>query len=369
MEARVAEQAQVAMEAADLVLLVVDSTVGVTAADLEVAELLRGATAPVITVVNKVDKPHDPVATADFYSLGLGEPVAVSALHGHGSGDLLDRIVASLPLAEPSMDEAWASVAVVGRPNVGKSSLANALIRQERSLVDARAGTTRDPITSYLELDDGRRIAFVDTAGMRKEVRIKDPVEYFSWLRSRGTLFEVDAALLVIDASEGVTGSDQRLAREVMEAGRACVVALTKWDLITSEGAERDRFEAALLRDLRFLDWATVRRTSAVTRRGIDRLPGDLTAAIGSHRARIPTGELNRSLSEATGARPHPRTGGRAIRVLYAVQPKVAPPTIVLFANGRLTEPYLRYLERSLRAEHGLQGTPLRLQVRIKSRP
>lgn len=367
---RVTEQAQIAIEAADLILFVVDSTTGPIQSDVEVARSLRRAKTPVILVVNKVDQPNDQAATARFFGLGLGTPIAVSALHGHGSGDLLDATVTALPALEGSgRDSAWGSLAIIGRPNVGKSSLSNRLLRETRSIVDPQAGTTRDPIRSRILLPDGRALDVIDTAGMRKQVRIDDPVEYFSWLRSRGTLRHVDVALLVVDAAEGVTGSDQRLAREILENGRACVVALNKWDLVRSEGADRDRFERSLTTALRFVPWATVRRTSAVTGRGADRLIGDALAAIESHRSRIPTSQLNSTLAEAQLATPHPRTAGRAVRVLYGVQPRVSPPTILLFSSGRLEESYKRYLERRLRDRFSLEGTPVDLQVRVKTRP
>ncbi|HEU4481069.1 MAG TPA: ribosome biogenesis GTPase Der [Actinomycetota bacterium] len=370
LDARVAEQANVAMAAADLILLVVDAQTGPTQDDLEVASALRRATAPVLVVVNKVDRPKEgPAAIAEFYGLGLGEPVPVSALHGTASGDLLDTIVDRLPETEEGGPDAWASIAIVGRPNVGKSSILNGLVRHPRSIVDATPGTTRDPVDSYIPLDDGRELRLVDTAGMRREVQIKDPIEYFSFLRSRGTLGRVDAALLVIDAAEGVTGHDQRIANEIVEAGRACVVALNKWDLMIDEEVERGRRERSMDEALRFLPWATMVRTSALTQRGIGRLVPSLVAAVEAHRTRLPTASLNRFLRDAQQARPHPRSAGRSLRVLYGVQASVGPPTIVLFTNGRLERDYLRYLENRLREFSAFPGTPVRFQVRVKTRP
>lgn len=366
---RVTEQAQIAIETADLILLVVDASTGPVQADLDVARLLQRSDRSVLVVVNKVDRPDDPTATADFYGLGLGEPVPVSALHGHGSGDLLDSVAAHLPEASAPSSSGWASVAIVGRPNVGKSSLSNALLGEERSLVDVAPGTTRDPVDTVILLEGERQLRIVDTAGMRKRVRITDPIEYFSWLRAQGTLGRVDAALLVVDAADGVTGLDQRLAREIMESGRACVIALNKWDLVTAPGPDRDRFEAALARSLRFLPWATLRRTAAVTGRGIGALIPALEEAIAAHRSRVPTSILNRVVSDAQVRRPHPRTSGRAVRVLYAAQVRSAPPTFLLFANRKLEESYVRYLERSLRVAFPFPGTPLHLRVRVKSRP
>lgn len=370
LDMRVAEQAQVAIEAADVILMVVDATTGATHDDMEVARRLQRSNRPVILVVNKVDRHDDFASTADFYGLGLGDPWPVSALHGVGSGDLLEELARRLPVIAEGETGAWASVALVGRPNVGKSSILNSLLGEARSIVDATPGTTRDPIDSYVELDDGRVLRLVDTAGMRRQVQIKDPVEYFSWLRSRGTLERVDAALLVVDADEGVTGHDQRIANEIVDAGRACVVALNKWDLLKGDqDVDRERLERGIATSLRFLPWAVMRRTSAVTMRGVDKLLPAISSAIGSHRRRLPTAMVNRVVREAQAAKPHPRTGGRSLRVLYAVQARVGPPTVLLFTNGRLDTSYLRFLENRIRAVDPFEGSPLRLEIRVKTRP
>jgi GTP-binding protein len=306
---------------------------------------------------------------ADFYKLGLGDPLPVSALHGTASGDLLERLVEMLPETDGTGDSTWAAAAIVGRPNVGKSSILNRLLDEERSIVDATPGTTRDPIDSILGSDDGRQLRIVDTAGMRREVQIKDPVEYFSFLRSRGTLRRVDVALLVVDASEGITGHDQRIANEIVESGRASVVALNKWDLTAGMPAtDRERFERANEDALRFLPWATIVRTSAKTGRGIEKLRPALEAAVESHRRRLPTSAVNRIVRAAQQERPHPRSGGRAIRILYAVQAKSGPPTVLLFSNGRIEASYIRYLENKLRVHEPFSGSPLSLQVRVKTR-
>ena len=370
LDMRIAEQAQVAIEAADLILMVVDGTTGATHDDMEVAAKLQRSSKPVILVVNKIDRHDDFAATADFYGLGLGDPHPVSALHGVGSGDLLEHLVRRLPHIEEGTTGAWASVALVGRPNVGKSSILNSLLGEARSIVDSVPGTTRDPIDSYIELHDSRVLRLVDTAGMRRQVQIKDPVEYFSWLRSRGTLERVDAALLVVDADEGVTGHDQRIANEIVDAGRACVVALNKWDLLKGdEEVDRERLERDIATSLRFLPWAVTRRTSAVSRRGVDKLLPAVASAIESHRKRLPTAVVNRVVREAQAARPHPRTGGRSRRVLYAVQARVGPPTILLFTNGRLETSYMRYLENRIREVEPFEGSPVRLEMRLKTRP
>jgi len=259
-------------------------------------------------------------------------------------------------------------VAIVGRPNVGKSSILNALLREERAIVDPVPGTTRDPVDSYLSLPSGEELRIVDTAGMRRQVQLDDPIEYFSWLRSRQTLGRVDGAFLVVDAGEGVTGHDQRIAEEVVRAGRACVVVLNKWDLVSTDAQDRVWFDRDADERLRFLRWAVVVRTSATTRRGLDKLLPAMVTAIRSHRVRVGTARLNRLLEDAQERRPHPRTGGRAVRVLYAVQPESSPPTVILFTTGPLMDSYVRYLENRLREHEPLPGSPLRLVVREKTR-
>ena len=368
MDARIAEQALVAMELADVIVLVVDATAGLTADDLEVGTKLRGSKKPVLVAVNKVDNPNSQTETPEFYSLGLGEPHAVSALHGIGSGDLLQHLVKALPEIGGASSEAWASVALVGRPNVGKSSILNALLREERSIVDSTPGTTRDPIDSFLELPGGRVLRIVDTAGMRREVQIKDPIEYFSFLRSRGTLDKVDAALLVIDADEGVTTHDQKIANEIVDAGRACVILLNKWDLVETDGADRERFDRSIKEKLRFVPWATVARTSALTKRGMAKVLPAVDSAIDSHRRRVPTAVINRLVRDAQVARPHPRTQGKSVRILYAVQASVGPPQIVLFSSGRVERSYVRYIEHAIRDHEPFAGSPLAIKVRVRSR-
>lgn len=369
LDERVVEQAQVAMEAADVIVLVVDGVAGPTQDDLLVAEVLRRTDKPVVVAVNKVDDPGDEPLAASFYRLGLGEPFALSALHGRGSGDFLEAVARELPDSWEEPVDAFASVAIVGRPNVGKSSLQNALLREPRSIVDASAGTTRDPVDSYLDVGGGRRLRIVDTAGMRREVKIDDPIEYFSLLRARQTLARVDAVLLVLDVSEGVTGHDQRLAQEVVAHGRACVIALNKWDLGPAEETDRRRFDDSMREKLRFVPWAPVIRTSALTRRGVEKIVPGITEAVESHRRRLGTARVNRLLREAQDHTPHPRSSGRSTRVLYAVQADVAPPRFLLFTTGRLEPGYVRYLERSLRAEEQFRGTPVVLETRSKTRP
>ena len=369
LDARVAEQAQVAMELADVIILVVDAQAGPIQDDFEVAAPLRGSPKPVLVVANKVDDPQDEPMAAAFHRLGLGDPIPLSALHGRGSGDFLDLLIARLPDERgDSGDDTWGSIAIVGRPNVGKSSLLNKLLGEERSIVDSTPGTTRDPVDSLIAMEDGRVLRVIDTAGMRREVKIDDPIEYFSFLRSRGTLTRADAAILVIDAAEAVTSHDQRLAEAITDAGRACVVALNKWDQVPGQGSDRDRFDEHIRRRLRFLTWAPLVRTSALSGRGVSRLLPAVDRALTSHRHRLPTSLVNRIIRDATEARPHPRSGGRGTRVLYAAQAETAPPTFVLFTTGRIETTYLRYLEHRIRDAEPFEGTPITFKVRLRSR-
>jgi GTP-binding protein len=371
LDAHVVEQAQVAIEAADLIVLVVDAVSGPIEDDAVVAAELRRAGKPVIVAVNKVDDPSDEPAAAAFFGLGLGEPIPVSALHGRGSGDFLSVLVGRLPETVGEDADSWGSIAIVGRPNVGKSSILNALLGEARAIVDPVAGTTRDPVDSYLQIntpEGSRDLRIVDTAGMRRQVQMKDPIEYFAFLRARRTLSRVDLALLVVDASEGVTGHDQRIAEEIVEHGRACVIAVNKWDLAAPEETDRQRLEQSLARDLRFLDWATWVRTSAQTGRGLDKLLPAIYQGLQSHRRRLSTSVLNEVIAAAQERRPHSRTRGRAIRVLYAVQARVSPPTVLLFTNGILQPDYLRFLQHQIRSFEPFEGSPLRLEVKVKSR-
>ncbi|MFN2525977.1 MAG: ribosome biogenesis GTPase Der [Actinomycetota bacterium] len=368
LEAQVRAQAEVAIASADLIVLVVDVQSGLMQDDHVVADSLRRSGKPVLLVANKVDDAREEPAAAEYHRLGLGEPQVVSALHGRGSGDLLDRLLAVLPRARAAERTEWVAAAIVGRPNVGKSSLLNALLGTARAIVDERPGTTRDPVDSYLALSDERVVRILDTAGMRREVQIKDPIEYFGWLRSRDTLRRADIAILVIDVSEGITSHDQRIAQEVVEHGRACVVALNKWDLAPSEETDRSRLERALGSQLRFLAWAETFRVSALTKRGIDRLPPAVVTAVESHRRRLPTSLVNRVIADAQEERPHPRLRGKSVRIRYAVQASTGPPRFILFCSARLEPTYLRYIERRIRSVEPFTGSPLSLEVRRASR-
>ena len=367
LESQVSRQAERAVAEADVVLLVVDATVGVTEEDGRVANLLLRSGRSVVVVANKVDGDSREADAWDFTRLGLGDPAPVSALHGRGVGDLLDLVVAALPEEEPvpetaapvADDDRPPAVAIVGRPNVGKSTLFNRLIGDERSVVHDLPGTTRDSIDTEVETDEGP-IRFVDTAGMRRKSRIGQGPEYYSLVRALQAIDRADAALLVVDASEGVTHQDQRLAERIDAAGSPVVVVLNKWDTLDAEG--RTAVLGQVGQRLQFLAYAPVLKVSALTGRGVHRLVPALGQAIEAYHRRIPTRELNQVLQAAQAAHPSP-TG----RVLYATQGATDPPTFTLFASRPLPPTYLRYLERRIREHFGFGPTPLKLRVRRRA--
>jgi GTP-binding protein len=377
LDAKVTSQATRAVREADLVLFVADASVGVTAEDEAVANTLRRLARDVLLVANKVDSSRREADAWELAGLGLGEPMMVSALHGRGVGDLLDRVISLLPPPEaeveaeaadgqtppmgedqPAEDAAIVSVAIVGRPNVGKSTLFNNIIGDERSVVHDVAGTTRDAIDTIIETDDGP-LRVVDTAGMRRKSRIGEGSEYYSFVRSIAAIDRSDIALLVIDATEGVTHQDQRLAERVDAAGSPIIVVLNKWDLVGT--AARLEIAAAVTDKLSFLEYAPILRISAKTGLGVHRLLPSVRAAIDAYHRRIPTSQLNSAISAAQSR--HPAKGAR---ILYAVQGAVDPPTVTLFATNRLHPTYLRYIERSLRERFELGPSPLQLRVRVR---
>jgi GTP-binding protein len=366
LEAQVSRQAERAIKAADVVLFVVDAVVGIAEEDDQVAALLRRVERPVIVVVNKVDSEHREADAWDFARLGLGDPVAISALHGRQVGDLLDQVVDRLPPPGsdevPSEDEASRipSVAVVGRPNVGKSTLFNRLIGDDRSVVHDQPGTTRDSIDTVVETPDGP-IRFIDTAGMRRKSRIDEGTEYYSLVRALQTVDRADTALLVIDASEGVTHQDQRLAERIDIAGSPVLIVLNKLDLL--DAAARADIAEQVDDRLAFLGYAPVLKISALTGKGVHRLLPALQEAIEAYHRRIPTRELNEVIQAAQAAQPAP-----GARVLYATQGAAEPPTFTLFANRALPPTYLRYMERRIREHFGFGPTPLKLRVRRRTR-
>ncbi len=363
------------MEEADLLLFVVDARAGLLPQDAEAAEVLRQARRPVLLVANKVDDPKHESGIYEFAALGLGDPLPVSARHGRGTGDLLDEVVALLPPPGEAPQEGGATrVAVVGRPNVGKSSLVNAILGTDRVLVADEPGTTRDAVDTHLTIA-GRPFVFVDTAGLRRQARVEDRIEYFSVTRTRAALARADVVVLVLDASAGVADQDQRIAREVSDAGRGLIVALNKWDLVPTDTRAQDGLARRVAHALRFVAYAPVVRISAKERTGIDDLVTAVNRVADAYVTRVPTGPLNRAVEEAESSTPPPADArGRRLKILYATQAQTAPPTFVLFVNDpRLMPPaYLRYLERSLRQIFPLEGTPIRFVLRArgpKTRP
>jgi GTP-binding protein len=367
MAARIAAAAEIAVGAADVVLLVVDATVGITEVDAAVARVLQRSGRPVVLAANKVDSARGEADIASLWRLGVGEPLPVSALHGRGSGDLLDAIVAALPDAPAAQPEAGGPrrVALIGRPNVGKSSLLNQLVGSERALVDAQAGTTRDPVDSLVDID-GTTWRFVDTAGLRRRVNEATGAEYYSSLRTAAAIDAAEVVLLLLDAAEPISDQDLRVADRVVEAGRALVIAMNKWDLVDSD--RRLQLDREVEREMARFGWAARLNISARTGRGVQRIAPALHAALESWQMRVPTGELNAFLSSVVSATPPPVRGGKQPKIMFATQPGVEPPRFVLFTSGPLEASYRRFLERRLREQYGFAGTPLDLSVKAREK-
>jgi GTPase len=356
-EAKVARQAEQAVRRADLILFVVDAVAGILEEDEALARQLREAEVPVLAVANKIDAQAQEPLAADLFRLGLGEPIPVSALHGRGSGDLLDRILDLIPEGgEPQLD-GEPRFALVGRPNVGKSSLFNRLVKQERAVVHEEPGTTRDALDSVVRIGD-RDLRFIDTAGFRRPGRTEG-VEYYGLVRSLRAIDSADVALLVVDAREGLTGEDKRVAARVMDAGRGLVSALNKWDLVPSE--ERSARFVSLQEELSLFPGTPVLRTSALTGMGVGRVVPALLTVHASWSTRAPTAEVNRILQEAVAAHPPPRRAGH---IRYGTQVASGPPRFVLFGAEDPGPSYRRYLEGALRRAFGFQGVPVRLSFR-----
>ncbi|MFL6136823.1 MAG: ribosome biogenesis GTPase Der [Frankiaceae bacterium] len=365
---RVAAQAEVAAAAADAVLLVVDATVGVTETDDVVARVLRRNRKPVVLAANKVDDVRGEADAAALWALGLGEPYAVSAVHGRGSGDLLDAVLEALPEAPRETDPAAGGprrVALVGRPNVGKSSLLNQLAGEERVVVDASAGTTRDPVDSLVEVD-GEIWRFVDTAGIRRRVKEASGAEYYASLRTAAALEAAEVAVVLLDASEPLSDQDLKILSMVREVGRALVIAFNKWDMLDED--RRFALEREIDRDLGSYGWAPRVNVSARTGRSVDRLGPALRTALAGWEQRISTGRLNQWVSDVIAATPPPVRSGRQPKVLFATQAATRPPRFVLFTTGFLEPGYRRFLERRLREEFGFAGTPIDLAMRLREK-
>jgi len=363
---QVRRQAELGVEEADVVLFVVDGREGVHPEDEGVAELLRCCQKPVLLVVNKMDNSKAWSETYEFFRLGLGEPIPVSAEHGLNTGHLLDKLVEILPPEEVDAvaDENVIKVAVVGRPNVGKSSLVNAVLGQERVITSDTPGTTRDAVDIPWEHGE-QKFLFIDTAGLRRRARIKEPVEKYGVLRGLRAVQRADVVLLVLDAETGVVEQDKKIGGYVDEVGRGLVLVVNKWDLF--QGKEKEGLSAEEVRyHLRFLDYAPIRFVSAKTGLGLSALIEEIVTVARVCRARVKTSELNEVISEATGINPPPSRRGKALKIYYASQVATSPPAIALFVNDpRLVHfSYRRYLENSLREAFGFTGTPLRLLFR-----
>jgi GTP-binding protein len=365
---RIAAQAEVAVTVADAVLFVVDATVGITDADEAVVKILRRSGKPVILAANKVDDQRTEAEAHALWNLGLGEPHPVSALHGRGSGDMLDAVLDALPgPPAESFEEVRGPrrVAIVGKPNVGKSSLLNKLAKEDRAVVDDAAGTTVDPVDELVQLG-GRTWRFIDTAGIRKRVKEASGHEYYASLRTGGAIERAEVCVTVIDSSQPVSEQDLRILTQVAEAGRALVIAFNKWDLVDEE--RRYYLDREIERELVRVPWAPRVNITARTGWHVDRLVPALDAALEGWGTRVGTGALNSFLGRLVAEHPHPVRGGKQPKVLFGTQASTEPPTFVLFTSGVLEASYLRFIERRLREDFGFTGTPIHLQQRPRKR-
>ena len=365
MSAQVSAQAEAAINSSDVVIFVVDATVGATDADEQIVRVLRQAKVPVILVANKVDDERAELEATRLWSLGLGEPYTVSALHGRGSGDLLDVVLAAFP--EDGSGQARPRgphrVALLGKPNVGKSSLLNALTGEKRAVVDSVAGTTVDPVDELVVMEDEEWI-LVDTAGIRRKSKNASGHEYFATLRTKSALDKADVAVVLLDASAPLTEQDLRIISMVVESGRALVIAFNKWDLVDEE--RRYYLEREIERDLVQVAWAPRINFSAKTGWHKDRLVPALRSAIAGWETRVPTGRMNAFLAEIVASHPHPVRGGKQPKILFGTQASVAPPVFVLFTSGFLEAGYRRFVERRFREEFGFAGSPIVINLRIR---
>lgn len=368
LEAQVRDQALFALREADGIVFVVDGKTGPIGADEDIAEVLRKSTKPVVLAVNKWDDPARPAGQADFYKLGLGEPVPVSGMHGIGVGELLDSLIGVLPEEPPTDVEAVVTVAIVGRPNVGKSSLFNKFLGESRVIVHELPGTTRDTIDSLVSRED-KRYLFIDTAGLRRKAKQESAIEYYSSVRVLSAIDRAELVILVVDAAVGVTDQDQKIAHLVNQKGKALVVLLNKWDLTPGDEADSSLVKARL--ELQFISYAPLLAVSALTGRGLDKVFPTIDFVLTRYHTRIPTPQLNqfvdRYRSEIEGA-----MGGRSFKVLYATQAATAPPTFLFFTTLRGAKRpganYLRFLEREVREHFDFDGAPLRIRVRGKKK-
>ncbi|MGQ0467008.1 MAG: ribosome biogenesis GTPase Der [Sporichthyaceae bacterium] len=368
LRASITAQAELAVSAADVVVFVVDATVGATDHDEAVVRILRASRKPVVLAANKVDGPSTEADAAMLWSLGLGEPYPVSALHGRGSGDLLDAVLDALPEPEEVAARPTGGprrVALVGKPNVGKSSLLNKLAGSNRVVVDAVAGTTVDPVDELVELG-GKPWRFVDTAGIRRKVYTATGHEYFASLRTAAALDACEVAVVLIDAQEGITEQDTRIVSMVVDAGRALVLVYNKWDLLDEE--RRYYLEREIEQEFVRVPWALRVNISARTGRAVEKLVPALETSLASWDQRVPTGKLNAFVGALVAANPHPVRGGKQPRILFCTQAATRPPRFVLFASGFLEAGYRRFVERRLREEFGFVGTPIDISVKVREK-
>jgi GTPase len=363
--ASISKQAEYAMRTADVIVLVVDSSVGATDTDLAAARVLRRSDRPVIVVANKVDDERSEANAAELWSLGLGEPQPVSALHGRGSGDLLDLILDAMPEAPREQPEVGGPrrVALVGRPNVGKSSLLNRLAKDERAVVDAVAGTTVDPVDSIVTLG-GEEWRFVDTAGLRRKVSTASGTEYYASLRTEAAIQAAEVAIVLLAADEVISEQDQRVISQVVEAGRALVLAINKWDTLDED--RHFQLEKEVERELARVRWASRVNISAKSGRGVEKLAQHLRSALAAWETRVPTAELNTYVRALVQETPPPARGGRAPKIKYVTQADIRPPRFVVFSTGFLEAGYRRFLERKLREKWGFAGTPIEISVKVR---
>ncbi|PKQ32652.1 MAG: ribosome biogenesis GTPase Der [Actinobacteria bacterium HGW-Actinobacteria-2] len=368
MAAQIAEQAELAIAAADVVLFVVDATVGTQDVDQAVVQVLRRSRKPVVLAANKVDDQRAEADAAAMWNLGLGEPHPVSAMHGRGTGDLLDALLKALPertQAEPDAPGGPRRVAIVGRPNVGKSSLLNKVSGANRAVVDNVAGTTVDPVDELVSVG-GIVYRFIDTAGLRRRVKEASGHEYYASLRTQGAIERAEVCVVVLDSSETISDQDLRILSMVEDAGKAMVIAYNKWDLTDEE--RRHYLNREIEQDIRAFAWAPSVNISALTGRGVDRLSKAIEEALEGWETRVSTGKLNAFLGRLAAAHPHPVRGGKQPRILFGTQAHNCPPTFALFTSGQFDPQYVRFVERRLREDFGFRGSPVHVEVRAREK-
>ena len=360
-------QAQLAIDTASVIIFVTDLKSGVTAADMDVAAMLQKSGKPIVLCVNKCDKIGDtPLEFYEFYNLGLGDPVAVSSVHGHGTGDLLDEVIAHIPEEEfEDDDEDIINVAVIGKPNAGKSSLINQIAGEERSIVSNIAGTTRDAIDTRIELD-GVKYNFIDTAGLRRKSKVDDKIEKYSVLRAKMAIERADVCVIMIDGTDGFTEQDSKVAGLALEEGKACIIAVNKWDAVEKDGTTMDTFRKKLMVDFSFMPYAPILFISAKTGQRVNRLFELIKYVSEQNTMRISTGMLNDILADATARVQPPTDKGKRLKIYYMTQASTKPPTFVCFCNKAelFHFSYQRYLENQIRSTFGLEGTPVRFVIR-----